>query len=166
MQRSTAIRFGLLITCAAALPVPALAQSDVIFVCADDQGHKTYQNTGGGKGCQRVDGVVATVPAPRVNHNAELTRGVSPASFPRIDGDTQKMRDADRHQILEEELRAEQERLARLRTEFNNGQPQPAADEVAGSASYRERTQRLLEDIQRAETNVASLRRELSPQRF
>ena len=62
--------------------------------------HKTYQNLGNGKGCRRVDGLVATVPGPAPTRAAPSApselRGVSPASFPRVDGDTQRLRDGDR----------------------------------------------------------------------
>jgi hypothetical protein len=76
------------------------------------------------------------------------------------------VRDADRHRILEDELRVEQDRLARLRQDFNNGSPRLLADETAASPMYRERVQHLVEDIQRSEGYIASLKRELAPPRF
>ena len=49
----------------AASPLAAWASSD-IFVCQDADGRKTYQNTGGGRGCFRLDVQPAlSVPAPR-----------------------------------------------------------------------------------------------------
>jgi len=76
------------------------------------------------------------------------------------------LRDGDRRRILEDELQGEQDRLARLRGDFNNGNPRPLGDELASSPSYRERVQRLLEEIQRSEGYIASLKRELTPQRY
>jgi hypothetical protein len=76
------------------------------------------------------------------------------------------MRDVDRRRILEEELRIEQERLTRLREDFNNGTPHPAPGEIIGSVGYRDRTQRLLDDIQRSEGSIASLKRELAPHSY
>ena len=70
---------------------------------------------------------------------------------------------SDRRRILEEELRSEEDRLVHLQMEFNHGQPQPAGDESLGTGRYRERVQRLFEDIERSEGNIASLRRELTP---
>lgn len=164
MRRALLLVFGLLAAGG------AIAQSESIYVCVDEEGHKTYQNLGNGKGCRRVDGLVATIPGPAPTRAApaqgELRGVVSPASFPRVDGDTQRVRDGDRKRILEEELRAEQERLTRLRADFNNGQPAAAADETPGSQRYQEHVQRLLEDIQRSENNIASLRRELTPLRY
>jgi len=129
------------------------AQSDSIFVCIDADGHKTYQNSSEGSACHRVDGIIATIPSselPRNQSPRPLPRaGISPASFPRVDTNTQRLRDSDRRHILEDELRIEEQRLASLRTEFN-----------------RDHLQRLYEDIERAEGNIASLRRELTPFRY
>jgi len=148
----------------------AAAQTDGIFVCVDADGHKTYQNSAEGNACHRIDGIVATIPAselPRGQSPRPTARaGISAASFPRVDVNTQRLRDTDRRRILEEELRTEEERLARLRAEFNHGQPQPASDEAIGTGRYHDHVQRLFEDIERSEGNIASLRRELTPIRY
>ena len=160
--------FVMTMLCTAAVPASAAAQSE-IFVCVDDQGHKTYQNFGAPKGCKKVDvQPILTVPAPRLparsngSPSANETRAATPANFPRVDGETQRSRDNDRRRILEEELRAEQDKLARLRAEFNHGEPERRGDETRNFARYQERVQRLLEEIQRSENNVASLQRELA----
>jgi hypothetical protein len=145
------------------------AQSSDIFMCVDEQGNKSFQNVGSGKGCKRVDvGPVLSVPASRqpaarggVQPAVEERASVSPASFPRVDRDTQRTRDSDRRRILDDELKAEEDRLARLRTEFNNGEPERRGDE-RNFALYQERIQRLREDIARVETNVGALRREIA----
>jgi len=148
----------------------AAAQTDGIFVCVDADGHKTYQNSAEGNACHRIDGIVATIPAselPRGQSPRPTARaGISAASFPRVDVNTQRLRDTDRRRILEEELRTEEERLARLRAEFNHGQPQPASDEAIGTGRYHDHVQRLFEDIERSEGNIASLRRELTHIRY
>ncbi|HEY4037297.1 MAG TPA: DUF4124 domain-containing protein [Burkholderiaceae bacterium] len=161
---------GLLSLLMTALPAAA-QQSDSIWACEDDQGHKVFQNVGNGRGCRRVDGLIATVPGttpapqPRASSGQPVT-GVSPANFPRVDRDVQRLRDVDRRRILEDELRVEQDRLVRLRQDFNNGTPRLQPDENAASASYRVRAQRLMEDIQRSEGSIASLKRELTPARY
>jgi hypothetical protein len=146
----------------AVLANAAYAQSDV-FVCLDDQGHKTYQNTGAGKGCKRLEiAPVMTVPAPKlpVRPAATETRP-TPASFPRVDGETQKSRDGERRRILEDELKSEEQRLAQLRAEFNNGEPERQGDEK-NYARYQERVRRMQDDIQRVENNITALKRELA----
>jgi hypothetical protein len=147
---------------------PALAQGD-IFLCVDDGGRKTYQNTGTGKGCKRVDvQPITSVPAPRVPVAASGSNGIRPAvdqrttGFPRVEADTQRARDNDRRRILEDELKIEEDRLVRLRSEFNNGQPERNGDETRNFARYQERVARMQEDIQRSEGNVSALRRELA----
>jgi hypothetical protein len=154
--------------CTAGVPASALGQSD-IFVCVDEQGRKTYQNVGAPKGCKKVDvQPILTVPAPKLparpngSPSANESRAVTPASFPRVDGETQRSRDNDRRRILEEELRVEQDKLARLRAEYSNGEPERRGDETRNFARYQERVQRLQEEIQRSENNVVSLQRELA----
>lgn len=147
------------------------APMDSIYLCVDADGHKSYQNSSDGPSCHRIDGVVATIPAVDLDRQRSTRSGASrpvatPASFPRVDVSTQRLRDSDRRKILEDELRTEQDRLARLRAEFNQGKPQPTGDETLGSARYQEHVQRLFDDIERSEGNIASLRRELTPARY
>lgn len=151
------------------LCAPAFAQND-IFLCTDDAGRKTFQNTGAGKGCKRLDvQPLVTVPTPRLPPVSAGSNPVRPAvdqragaSFPRVEADTQRARDGDRRRILEDELKAEEDKLARLRTEFNNGQPERHGDETRNYARYQERVARMQDDIQRSESNVTALRRELA----
>lgn len=152
---------------AALVWTPAFAQGEIV-VCLDDQGRKTFQNTGSAKGCKRLDvQPIVTVPTPRAPAVAATGNPIRPAvdqrgaGFPRIEADTQRVRDGERRRILEEELASEEERLARLRTEFNNGQPERHGDEMRNVARYQERVARLQEDIHRSESSVAALRREL-----
>ena len=151
------------------ISIPALAQSSEIFVCVDEHGQKVFQNTGNVKNCKRMDvQPILSVPASRVPQArsgvqpaVEQRASASPANFPRVDGETQRTRDSDRRRLLEDELRTEEERLAKLKAEFNNGEPERRGDE-RNFALYRERTQRLQEDIARTENNVRALLREMS----
>lgn len=151
---------------------PAHAQGD-IFECVDAQGRKSFTNTNENKGCKRLNvQPIASVPAPRLPATAASNGNpVRPAvdqraaGFPRVEADTQKARDNDRRRILEDELKAEEDRLVRLRTEFNGGQPERNGDETRNFARYQERVARMQEDIQRSESNVAALRRELAMSR-
>ncbi len=157
---STALAALLLLGASAA----ARANSD-IFVCEDAEGRKTYQNTGAGRGCKRLDVQPAlSVPAPRQPQGRSASveaRPISPASFPRVDSQTQRTRDGDRRRILEDELGAEESKLQDLRTEYNSGAPQRLAGERS-DARYQERVARLQAEVQRTENNIASLKRELA----
>jgi hypothetical protein len=157
-----AMAVGLTIAAAPA----AHAQSD-IFVCTDADGRKVYQNTGTSRGCKRLDvQPLTSVPAPKLPAGGAAAArpaapAVTPANFPRVEADTQRVRDTERRRILEDELKTEEERLAKLRIEFNNGTPERQGDETRNFARYQERVVRMQEDIQRSENNVLALRREL-----
>lgn len=153
----------------AALAPASSAQSSDIFVCVGENGEKQFTNTGSVKSCKRMDvQPILTVPAARlpatrsgVQPAVEQRASASPANFPRVDGETQRTRDGDRRRILEDELKGEEERLSKLKAEFNQGEPERRGDE-RNFALYRERTQRLQEDIARTENNVRALSREIS----
>jgi hypothetical protein len=154
-------------TALAAASFAVRAQSSEIFMCLDAEGNKTFQNVGTGKGCKRMDvGPVLSVPAPRLPpqrtaRDPEERVTVSPANFPRVDRETQRSRDGDRKRLLEDELKAEEEKLARLKTEYNSGEPERRGDE-RNFALYAERVQKLRDDLARAEGNVNALRREIA----
>jgi uncharacterized protein YdcH (DUF465 family) len=78
-----------------------------------------------------------------------------------VDSATQKNRDSDRRTVLEQELQSEDAKLATLRAEYNNGQPERQGNE-RNYQRYLDRTAALRDDIARSEANAASLRRELS----
>ena len=160
-------RLALILLSAActAAPFAVQAQSSDIFVCVDADGQKTFHNLGTAKGCKRIDvGPVLSVPAPRMPaaraSNDDRVR-ISPASFPRVDAETQRSRDNDRKRVLEDELKAEEDRLTKLKAEFNHGEPERRGDE-RNFALYAERVQRLRDDVARAEGNVSALRREIA----
>ena len=159
-----AVRSGVVQSAAAALIwcglSPALAQTE-IYLCVDAEGQKTYTNTPISRSCKRVENQpLITVPAPKAQQRPPAG-AVQPANFPRVDRDTQRTRDTDRRQLLEEELKIERDKMFRLRSEFNSGEPERRGDE-RNYGRYQERVARLQEDIQRTEANISSLNRELA----
>lgn len=152
--------FGLLL-----LQKAAFAQTEV-FLCVDENGKKEYKNTGAVKGCKRLDlpGLTISQPAPVQSVSAPKVATAKPASspagFPKVDESTQKTRDADRRQILNDELRTEEQKLAELRKEFNNGEPERRGDE-RNYAKYQERVALMKDNIARTEKNVEALKREI-----
>ena len=148
----------------AALAGYAYAQSDV-FLCVDDRGNKEYKNTGGTKGCKRVElpGIttVASPKRPVVAQTASAKPASSPSDFPKVDGGAQKARDNDRRQILLDEMKAEEQKLADIKKEYNNGEPERRGDE-RNYAKYQERVATLKDDISRTEKNIEALRREIN----
>lgn len=81
-----------------------------IYKHVDANGRITYSNVPM-KGATRLNlEPLTTVPATRPK-----TTVLSPAGFPKVDGDTQKKRDDTRRKILEDELAAEEKLLAGAR---------------------------------------------------
>lgn len=124
-----------------------------LYKCVDADGNTTYTNTGSVKGCKKIETEpVNTVSMP---HTAAV------AKAGKVDAGAQRTRDSDRKRILEDELAAEQKRLADLRQQYNNGEPERQGDE-RNYQKYLDRTEQLKADVARSEANVDSLKRELS----
>ncbi len=121
------------------LAVP-LARADV-FKCVDEDGHVTYTNTKPSPKAKCTtlsrDQRVSTVPG-------RATNAPSPASFPKVDGDTQKARDNDRRKILEQELATEQKSLEQAKKDLSEQEAIRTGDErnyqrVLIPAAYKDR---------------------------
>jgi hypothetical protein len=166
---SLAVYFPTLVLCAAVM-APAYAQSEV-YVCMNGDGTREYKNTGETKGCKRVDMQgISMIPSPYkkpIVQTASFNRpagaasaAASPSDFPKIDSNTQKARDSDRMQILTEEMKVEERKLAALRQDFNNGEPERRGDE-RNFAKYQERVASMKDDVSRTEKNIEALKREI-----
>ncbi len=144
----------------------AQAQNDV-YVCTDENGAKEYKNTGTTKGCRKVElpGLsIASQPKRTAQGAATVASGAAgavAANFPKVDADTQKSRDSDRTLLLQQELNTEEKKLAGLKADFNNGEPERRGDE-RNYAKYQERVAGMKDDIARSERNIAALKRELA----
>jgi hypothetical protein len=155
------------------LATGAHAQS-VVYRCVDKEGRVLYTDTSGGN-CKVVDslisGAISTPAAAPRSSAAAMRQGAgrpaaangaaSPAAFPRVDNATQRARDDDRREILNDELRAEEKKLAALKRDFNNGEPERQGNE-RNYAKYQERVAQMREDIGRAEKNVEAIKREIA----
>jgi Domain of unknown function (DUF4124) len=147
----------------AAMLAPHAAAQNTVWKCNDADGRPHYTNVkeeAKGTGCKVVsEGKVSTVPAsafqgatlaaPAAARGAAATP--TPASFPRVDANTQKARDESRRKILEDELAAEQRSLGEARVRL-------AEQPVAGPEAQRKP---LLDTVERHERNIAALQREI-----
>ncbi|MTW13510.1 DUF4124 domain-containing protein [Pseudoduganella eburnea] len=147
----------------ALLALSGAAQAQQIFLCVDAEGRKELTDSRKGKNCKPLDLPGASIPAPGTHRGGgtPAAPAVAPANFPRVDSSEQKARDADRRAILTDELNTESRKLADLRKEFNNGEPERRADE-RNAAKYQERVAGLKDSIARTESNVEALKRELA----
>jgi hypothetical protein len=137
-----------------------------VYRCDSDNGVPLYQNAPGPR-CKPLDmPSLSTIPAPKMPAQpaqparAPAASSGTAGSFPRVDSSSQKTRDSDRRAILGDELRTEETRLAELRAEYNNGEPERQGNE-RNYQRYLDRVQRLKDDITRTEASIGSLRREL-----
>ena len=86
----------------------------------------------------------------------------APSSGASVSSATQSSRDNDARSILETELKSSQDRLANLEVEYNNGYPVRTALELRNPQGYLERTGALKADIERTNSDIENLRREIS----
>jgi hypothetical protein len=124
------------------------------------------------RNCRTIEGAPITIvqapPRRPAASSAPAPAGAGPAApaarppgDTRIDPAAQRARDSDARRILQEELTREEERLAALRTEFNNGEPERRGDE-RNFARYQERVAEMRAAIQRKEADIAALKREIA----
>jgi hypothetical protein len=139
-----------------------------IYKCTSPDGRVEYTDINRGSYCKSMDLPGLTIPAPARratpsprNPQAGPAPAAAPGEFPRVDSSEQRARDNDRRGILEEELKAEQQKLAELRKEFAGGAPERRGDE-RNYAKYQERVAALRDSISRSEKNVDALKREIA----
>ena len=105
--------------------------------------------------------VVPAVASPRMraqSRPAPLSNTPTPR---RIEDTTQRTREAGARAILQAEWQRTTQKLADLRREYNNGEPERMGSETHNYQKYLERVAGLRASIQRAESDLAGLRREL-----
>jgi hypothetical protein len=113
------------------------------------------------RGCRTIEGAPVTV----VQGQRPRSGNPVPASGPRpadskVDPAAQRARDNDSRRILEAELKKEEDQLAQLRKDYNNGEPARQGDEK-NYQKYLDRVAELKAAIARKEGDVAALRREI-----
>jgi hypothetical protein len=114
------------------------------------------------RGCRTIEGAPVTVMQSTKPRAASLPAPVQ-ASGPRarVEPADQRARDSDARRILEAELQKEEEALDALRREFNNGEPERRGDEARNYQKYLDRVADMRAALQRKESDVAAIRREL-----
>lgn len=155
----------------------AAAQGSTIWRCGNEYTNHPGPNPSA-RGCREVQGGNLTVvegmrPATAVgtkdggvrNGAGEAGGGAaggarSPSE--RVDPDQQRQRDAEARRILEQELRRAQERLEQARADYADGKPPLLANERADSPRYQARVEDLRTRVERAEADVAAIRREIA----
>jgi hypothetical protein len=131
---------------------PARAE---IYECVDQNGTKRFTNIAAeARGCRvlNVPGSAPAAPAQAALTHRPVAKApvvATPANFPRVDRQVQRERDHDRRRILEQELGHEEKLLADAKKELSD---RGASD----------RLESLQKKLRLHESNVASLRKEIS----
>ena len=137
------------------------AEPSVMYRCPGND----YKNTITAKeaeklGCRKIEGAPVTImqmTKPRPGNAVPTTAAGSGA---RVDPIAQRARDSDARKILVDELKAEEDRLAAMQKDFNNGQPERQGDEK-NYQKYLDRVNEMKAAIVRKQSDVAALRREI-----
>jgi hypothetical protein len=149
----------------ASLALPAAHADATVYKCV--RNGQTELTDVYRAGCKALD-LPGYVPAPQPRPGAAsgAARAASaaapaPADFPRVDSATQKARDDDRKEILNDELRAEEKKLADLKRDYNGGEPERQGNEK-NYQKYLDRVAQMKDDISRTEKNIEALKREIA----
>ncbi len=137
------------------LALPAHAD---IWECVDDGGNRRFTNIKAeSKGCKLIDvGPTNTVPSGK----PQAASKAAPKDFPKVDGDTQRQRDAERRKILDQEMANEQKLLDQARRELSEQESQRFGSE-RNYQRVLDRLEPYKKKVKLHEDNIASLRREL-----
>jgi hypothetical protein len=117
--------------------------------------------------CKTIEGVPITImqsAKPRPVASTTGGAGAPAVSRPgdaRIDPAEQRARDSDAKRILADELKREEDKLAALRKDFNNGEPERNGDE-RNFQKYQDRVAEMKAALARKESDVAAIKRELA----
>jgi hypothetical protein len=161
---------GMLACTAAAVPAQTGKSTGTVYRCPGPPVLYTDALTpkeANERGCRTLEGAPITViqgrapSGPRPAGSAGAVDGAARPPEARVDPQAQRARDSDSRRILEGELRREEERLAELRKEYNNGEPERQGNE-RNYQKYLDRVAELKNSIGRKESDIAAIKRELA----
>ncbi|MEZ5662707.1 MAG: hypothetical protein R3E94_04160 [Burkholderiaceae bacterium] len=118
------------------------------------------------RGCKPMEGGNITIIQGTTPRAAPAPAAARPAAASRSGGDpvdpaAQRARESDARAILENELRQAQERLAKAKADYADGQPPKQGIEGRNHQRYLDRVADLKAELNRAESDVAGIQREL-----
>lgn len=113
------------------------------------------------KGCRTVEGAPVTVMQMSRSKPAPVASSGPRSGENRVTAQEQRSRDSDARKILEAELQKEEQSLAQLEKEYNNGEPERQGDE-RNYQKYLDRVASLKAAISRKEADIAALKREIA----
>ena len=117
------------------------------------------------RGCRTIEGapitIIQSTPAPRREGALvpSSTARLEPSA--RVEPSKQRARDTDRRAILAAELSRDEQVMADLQRDYNNGEPERQGNE-RNYQKYLDRVAEMKTAIARKENDIAALKRELS----
>ena len=147
---------------------PVLAQVGTVYRCPGPPVEYTDQITAlqaKEKGCRTIENAPITIvapPKPRPQSGTPAPAGARPADS-KVEPSEQRSRDSDARKILDAELKKEEESLAALQKEFNNGEPERRGEE-RNYQRYVDRVEEMRAAIVRKQADIAAIRREIAKQ--
>lgn len=122
------------------------------------------------RGCRTIEGAPITIVQGRRPAASGAAAGAQPPAGgsaaarggdTRVEPNAQRQRDTEARRILQEELKREEERLAALNKEYNNGEPERRGDE-RNYQRYIDRVAEMKAALARKEADIAALKREIA----
>jgi len=140
------------------------AEGQTMYRCPGNEYNNTLSaKEAKDKGCKTIEGAPITIiQGVKPRAGATPPAGSGPAGN-KVDPADQRARDTDSRRILEGELKREEDRLASLKTDYNNGQPERQGSEK-NYQKYLDRVTDLKAAIARKESDVLALKREIGKQ--
>jgi hypothetical protein len=151
-----------LLLAASLLATGAQAQQGVVYKCPGTPVLYTDQLSAAearDRGCTTIEGAPITIIQGRPRTVPAPASAVKPGEG-KVDPAAQRSRDSDARRILTDELNREEERLAALQKDYNNGEPERRGDE-RNYQRYMDRVAEMKAAILRKEADIAALKREL-----
>jgi hypothetical protein len=171
MKRCTSILLMAWVACLAALaPLSVAAQVGTVYRCPGPPVLYTdalSPEEARERGCRTIEGAPITIiqaPKPRPAPAPASAANGSAASRPgetKVDPTAQRQRDGDARRILEAELRREEDKLAGMKRDYNNGEPERRGDE-RNFQNYLDRVAQMKAGIARTESDIAAIKREIA----
>lgn len=131
-----------------------------VYKCVDGNGRVTYTNDNAiARACAplNTDQAITSIPAPTRKPAARAPASSGGADFPRVSPGAQQERDATRRQVLEKELQAEEQSLAKAREALSSREAILTADDNSTQEILRPHKDRVELHLR----NIEALRREI-----
>ena len=157
-----------------ALMLPLLAQAE-IYKTVDANGNVTYSNVKI-KGAKKLDLEPADTNFGNDANNSgnneikrvPKTRTATPASFPKVDADTQNQREGKRKEILKSELDGEKQALDEAKKAYAEGESKPEVFKTKDGktlrnvAKFQEKMKSLQAEVDAHQRNIDLLTKEIN----